>query len=173
MKAKVLKGFNAILTAVLALLGFNSCIPKPKYGCPEPEVELHISGEVVNEQKEPLQDIMIFSGPTDKEETIYPHISVNIQGHIEDWNNRTEEERESIRSYMPVTNIDGKYQKMTSISLYEDLVMIAVDPSGEYENDTAFFHDLEMQQNEDTNSVFETAIYVEQNFTLKEKTTKE
>ncbi|MBQ7531744.1 MAG: radical SAM-associated putative lipoprotein [Paludibacteraceae bacterium] len=57
MKTKVLKGINALLAAILGLLGVSCHIGYAEYGSPYATFE--ISGTVSNEDDEPLQNIQI------------------------------------------------------------------------------------------------------------------
>ena len=57
MKTKVNTWINAMLVAILGMLGFSSCKVAVEYGTPSGDFTLE--GEVTNEAKEPLQDIQI------------------------------------------------------------------------------------------------------------------
>lgn len=58
MKAKVLRGINVLLTAILGLFGFSSCFSVPvAYGVPH--TDFTIEGTVSNEDNEPLQNIQV------------------------------------------------------------------------------------------------------------------
>ena len=56
MKAKVLRGINVLLTAILGLFGFSSCF-RVEYGTPH--ADFTIEGTVSNEDDEPLQNIQV------------------------------------------------------------------------------------------------------------------
>lgn len=70
MKAKILSGINSLLSSLVAMLGFNSCIfiacdygvvgPEPivcEYGVPH--AELVVSGNVTDESDKPVKNIRV------------------------------------------------------------------------------------------------------------------
>lgn len=163
MKIKILKRINTILTALLAFLGLN-CNCVGMYGVPS--ATLQMSGDVSNTQGEPLKEILIFATETDAEGN-FTSPTEYISMEIDHWNNGNDSTKEAMRRYIPMTDANGHYSSNREIFPTHHLAMIAIDPTGEYENDTVFLHDLEIKKNARSGTWYQGDIFVEQDFELR------
>lgn len=57
MKSKIISRINMIISALIAMLGFSSCIPKCEYGVPH--TEFRASGTITDENKKPIENIQV------------------------------------------------------------------------------------------------------------------
>ncbi len=115
MNTKVNSYLNAMLVAILGVLGFGCDRVVAEYGVPSADFTLE--GEVTNESKEPLKDIQIVMrrGWTDNSDSV-----------------RWEQYNDTLYS-----GVDGRYYKSYPRDFPLDHCrVIANDPSGVYESDT-------------------------------------
>jgi len=120
MKTKVNTWINAILVAILGMLGFSSCKVAVEYGTPSGDFTLE--GEVTNEAKEPLQDIQIVLRRSWKDSS--------------DSSAWTTKNTDTL-----YTGADGRFYKYyPGVFPLEYNQVIATDTSGVYKSDTIDAH---------------------------------
>lgn len=75
--------FNAVIAAVLGLLGVTSCIAPVMYGPGVPEDTIEVEGEVTNEEGEPLESmqVVINTARVRMNDTIYTNAEGEIERH--------------------------------------------------------------------------------------------
>ena len=119
MKTKVNTWINAILVAILGMLGFSSCKVTVEYGTPSGDFTLE--GEVTNEAKEPLQDIQIVLRRNWKDDFDSLFLKQNVDTLY--------------------TGADGRFYKYyPGVFPLEYNQVIATDTSGVYKSDTIDAH---------------------------------
>ncbi len=113
MKTKLLTRINALLVFLLGILGFTSCELMPKkygvapvveYGCPY--VSLEVSGQITNEEKQPLRDIQV---------------NLSLEGY---------------RTRPVFTDSLGNFSWRSQDGKLDSLDIIIKDPAGVYEGDS-------------------------------------
>ena len=119
MKTKVNTWINAMLVAILGMLGFSSCKVTVEYGTPSGDFTLE--GEVINEAKEPLQDIQIVLRRSWKDDFDSLFLKQNVDTLY--------------------TGTDGRFYKYyPGVFPLEYNQVIATDTSGVYKSDTIDAH---------------------------------
>jgi len=114
---KLLKTFNVILSAILGLLGFQSCDTiaggvAEEYGCPY--AEFKIDGKVLDEEGKPVADENIVVRPLDYEgNPIYGYNLVETK-----------------------TDAQGYFLVETNYATDKKVHVVAIDPDKVYEDDS-------------------------------------
>lgn len=147
MNVKFYHWYNAVLAALLGLLGFSACEngdgPLCMYGTPT--VNYQVQGTVTDEQDRPIQGIKVKVEVQYDTESLHPY-SAGI---------------DSVE-----TDASGAYQThMMSIPSYEGLKLIVEDVDGEanggqFQSDTLELTDLPRQQTKKGDGAWNWGTYV-------------
>ena len=86
MRVRFNRWYNAVLTALLGLLGFESCDPVDEYGAPPveygtPYAHYEVKGQVTDEAGNPIQGIQISANSSVFDSQLYQSVTSDETGH--------------------------------------------------------------------------------------------
>lgn len=145
MKVRFYHWYNAVLAALLALMGFESCGGADEYGTPVveygmPNVSFQVKGNVTNEEDKPIEGIKV---------------GVNMRYEYNDaQGNHHVEYQDYFNNNTAITDSEGNFQtpsRTTGGIDNPDLKLIIEDVDGEanggeFQSDTLDLKDLPRQQ---------------------------